>query len=165
MRISGCPSIRLSCRWRCPAGAIRSCPAHTPRRRLVTARGVRSGLREGPHQWQGRLLCHPPRGLADTIASATTRCAPYSVKPSRISARDPSAAYPLPQATCAAGNRVRPRRERHRHAAGNESIPGIPRLPFYGRPESVAPVPPVIAEECGQELILDLLVGTWAFHR
>jgi hypothetical protein len=35
----------------------------------------------------------------------------------------------------------------------------LPCCLFYGRPESVALVPLVIAEECGQDLIVDLLAG------
>ena len=93
------------------------------------------------------------------IASATTRCTPNSVKPLQISARDPSVAYPLPQALAQpvtkldlAGDRV-PARPEMKPA---KEFPG--RL-LHGRPEPEALVPLVIAKKGGQDLVLDLVAG------
>jgi len=61
------------------------------------------------------------------IASATTRCTPNSEKPLPISARDPSVAYPWPQADL-------------RSRYPSSTSPGPAQLGRWTRPASAQPV-------------------------
>lgn len=117
-------------------------------------------LMEGPHQRQARFLHHPPRSLIDRhrlrdhtlhteLSEALTdqRTRPLSGIPSAPS----RLAQPVPKLDLAGrGVLTRPEMEPPQEFPG-----GL----LDDRPETEALIPPVIAKECGQIYIFDLLAG------
>ena len=75
-------------------------------------------LVEGSHHLEAGLLHDPPRGDVDHHRLGEVPPAPSSANAVSINAREPSVAYPLPQASRGAGSRVPARRAARRPELG-----------------------------------------------